>query len=83
MREYLAFKRVPYKLKRSIMDYYHFIWGSANAADETDIMSELPPLMQLQIDIVATKSIFARITLFRFFPMEGILLLVQRIQPVS
>ena len=45
-------------------------------------MADLPPLMQLQIDIVATKTIFSRITLFRFFPMEAILLLVQRVQPV-
>ena len=27
------------------------------------VMGELPPLMQLQIDIVATKSIFSRINL--------------------
>lgn len=30
----------------------------------------------------ATKSVFSRIALFRFFPMEAILTLVQRLQPV-
>ena len=82
IREYLIYKRVPHKLKKAILQYYTFLWGSVQLLDEAQVMADLPPVLQLQIDIVATKSIFSRITLFRFFPMEGILLLVQRIQPV-
>ena len=68
--------------KAAIFAYYRFLWRSVQSIDEDKVMQDLPPVMQLQIDIVATKSVFSRITLFRFFPMEAILTLVQRLQPV-
>ena len=73
-------KHVPSSLRTSISDYYKFLWSSSQG-DES-IMNDLPPVLQLQVDIVATKAMFSRVTLFRFFPMDAILMLVQRLQPV-
>ena len=62
---YLAYKRVPESLRNSIFNYYQFMWGSLQTMDEDHVLVDLPPLMQLQIDIVSTKLVFSRITLFR------------------
>ena len=34
IHEYLSYKRVPAKLRRNIMQYYHFLWNSVQVVPE-------------------------------------------------
>ena len=70
----------PPSLRRAILDYYRFMWSSIQALDENSVLVDLPPILQLQIDIAVNKSLFTRIALFKFFPQEAILMMVQRLQ---
>ena len=43
---------MPKPLKRAIFAYYRFLWRSVQSVEEDKVMADLPPVMQLQIDIV-------------------------------
>jgi len=82
IRSFLKEKRVPVQTIERVTDYYRFVWRSAAAMGESEILKDLPQILQLQVDIVTTRHIFSRIALLRFLPKRAMLLMVQRIQPV-
>ena len=43
---------MPKPLKHAIFAYYRFLWRSVQSIEEDKVMADLPPVMQLQIDIV-------------------------------
>ena len=49
----------PRTLKNAILEYYDFLWNSVQRMDEASVMADLPPLMQLQIDIVVCDTFAA------------------------
>ena len=75
-QRYLRYKKLPSRLRRAIIDYYIFLSGGIQALDENSVLVDLPPALQLQMDVVCTRSIFTNIPLFRFFPASTILAMV-------
>jgi CRP-like cAMP-binding protein len=82
VRRYLMYKKVPPSLRFSVLSYYRFLFSSMQSLDEQRVLRDLPPMLQLQVDLVLARRLFTRIALFKFFSPEAILLLVQRLQPV-
>ena len=77
IKSYLSFKRVPASLQRRVLLYYRHLWSSMGDKDEALVMPDLPSSLKCQMDILQTRMLFVRVSIFHACDAAEILQLVR------
>jgi CRP-like cAMP-binding protein len=80
MSAYMKAKNLPLKLQHSIYQYYAFLWNSNWAANRVDLFPNLPPLLNLQLELSLKQRLIKKCALFSNCQPKSVLHLVRRLK---
>jgi len=81
MSGYMKTQHIPVKLQDSIYQYYLFLWKSNWAANRVDLFPNLPPLLNLQLELSLKQKLIKKCELFTSCQPKSTMHLVRRLKP--
>ncbi|MDH5719045.1 MAG: cyclic nucleotide-binding domain-containing protein [Spirochaetia bacterium] len=79
---FLKYREVPENIKERVIHYYEYLWDSRLGSDETQMISDLPPSIKIDISMHLNKNIIEKIPMFKGASQEMIKALVLELKPV-
>ena len=82
LHNFLHYRRVPNPLQKKIFDYYAYLFDNRMGFDETRIMNDLPPSLQLELSLALKRKLISRVPYFRNASESFLKRLSARLKPV-
>eukprot|EP00002_Diphylleia_rotans_P032087 TRINITY_DN6709_c0_g1_i5.p1 TRINITY_DN6709_c0_g1~~TRINITY_DN6709_c0_g1_i5.p1 ORF type:complete len:595 (+),score=101.23 TRINITY_DN6709_c0_g1_i5:92-1876(+) len=65
LEEYIAYRKLPSKLKQRILSYYQVLWARSRGIDESKIVQDLPSSLRAAIAMYLNRPLLKKCPLFK------------------
>jgi voltage-gated potassium channel len=65
MKNFLHLKKIPKKIQNRIKDYYNYIWETRRNISNSDLLTELPHTLRMEVSLFLNRDILQKVPLFR------------------
>ncbi len=62
---FMKYRQIPSNLQDSIRNYYSYLWESRRGYDESQVISDLPSSLKLNVSLYLNREIIEKVPLFR------------------
>ena len=62
---FMKYKKIPYEMQKSILDYYDYIWKNRKGYDERQILHELPPSLRMKVSLYLNSDLVRKVPILK------------------
>jgi hypothetical protein len=81
INDLMQFRNLPLDMQNRIREYYLYLWSSRKGLDESEVTSDLPQYLRMEIAMFLNKEVIAKVPLFQVANTHFISAVVTRMKP--
>lgn len=79
---FMKYKKIPYEMQKSILDYYDYIWKNRKGYDERQILNELPPSLRMKVSLYLNSDLVRKVPILKNASEDLISKIILNLVPV-
>ena len=79
---FMKYKKIPYEMQKSILDYYDYIWKNRKGYDEKQILHELPPSLRMKVSLYLNSDLVRKVPILKNASEDLISKIILNLVPV-
>lgn len=82
LHNFLHYRRIPVQTQARIFKYYEYVFDNRMGFDETKILEDLPPSLQLELSLALKRKLISRVPYFQEASESFLKQLATRLKPI-
>jgi len=79
---FMRFRKIPNEIQDRIRNYYGYLWDSRRGYDESQVLTDLPASLKMQVSLYLNKDIIEKVPIFRGASEDLVQQIVMNLKPI-
>lgn len=79
---FMRFRKIPETLQERVRSYYEYLWESRRGYDESNVLTDLPGSLKVEVSLVLNKDIIEKVPIFEGANDDLVQQIVMNLRPV-